>query len=195
MKLTSPVTLNLMTPVAMRAGLKLVGFEWNYQVWDTVTKPATIDHLYFWGKGETPDTLGATYIGIDESEDGHRVRFEYNSATTDYIHAHARAVVRTGSTTVSAPLIKHAPDLSWAHETKTEKYVEALAAKWQHLYDTERPLRLTEQFAIRLSVHLGDTGVPVNSEHKGAWGIKSVKGTPVDDVAEAVAQYLEATHS
>ena len=188
--LTAPLTIELMTVRTLRRALSHVGWLWTPVPW--VASASTRGHLYTWvaGPASQLEDRGSLYIGIDESTRGDRLSREYAMATEEYVHGHALAVLRNGAKAASGLLAQREVDLRWALGLRSPDCVARLFDEWIALRAGLRPLRLAEQFAVRCSLHLGDTGAPVNSQYKGAWASTSSEASTVNRLAELIAEHL-----
>lgn len=191
---TAPVTLNLVTIEALREGLAVVGIGWDPVPFDAMNPPRT-NGLYAWATNQ-----GAViYLGVGERAGGNglavRLADEIKWAQSDNIHGHALAVTRLGGQGVK--VVPHGGDIvaleafddSWIKNAIwSDKRKESALS---YVNDMREPsYRKVEQFSIRLSMHLGDVGAPVNSQHKSAWGISKGPGSAADNAAEIVAARL-----
>jgi hypothetical protein len=75
--------------------------------------------------------------------------------------------------------------LDWLSDTLVEAGVKAVAGLLADVAPTT-PVAVAEAIAIRLAIHLGDTGAPVNSADAGAWATNR----PADWAAFACARAL-----
>lgn len=179
--LTRKVELNLTTITAIKKGLEAVGIDWEYA--EGISDNTNI--LYSWYMGEESDSGAALYIGIDESKNGTRLRTETSLIKDDYIHAHALAMLRNKAKCVSGPLTYQPGKLSWVTN-------DWLLPRAEAVLNDLPTVQFAEKFAIRLSIHLGDFGVPVNSKEKSAWGFKdTTQARIIDLLAYNTAEYLK----
>jgi hypothetical protein len=201
MAFTAPITLELITPRGVIAGLEVLGVFW---------KPVPLDQsslqfdagLYAWVDGvgarsETGDLELASdlldrpilYKGIGEGElgVGGRLVKELGWIRPDAEHGHGRAMSTRNASAVVGPLEPAENDLAWLPDVVTT-YGEAIIRQWlEESRETPKQLiRTAEKIAIRLGIHMGDTGAPVQSQHAGAWGTDA----PHDWAAFAAARYL-----
>ena len=193
---TAPVTLHLATIDGISAGLAAYGILWDPQPFDIENPPQT-NGLYAWAT----DNRAVIYLGVGERASGDglatRVMTEIGWANAANVHGHALAVTGLGRRGVTvqpyAGEVTVDPDFD---QTRIETHQDW--ADIEHVMNAfrasrEAPVKEAEKLAVRLSVHLGDIGVPVNSQYKGAWGPKvgsSIYG--VDAAAElAKARLLD----
>lgn len=187
---TAPVTLHLTTIDGIVAGLAAYGILWDPQPFDIENPPKT-NGLYAWAT----DNRAVIYVGVGKRISGDglaiRVNSEIGWATPENVHAHALAVtglarrgitVRpyAGAVTVDPnfdPTTIDAED--WTDKQYVLNAVAALLAD---------PIKEAERLAVRLTVHLGDIGVPLNSQYKGAWGSKPGSSTYGADAAAEMAK-------
>lgn len=188
--------LNLTTPDDISEGLRRIGVSWN----PSPHSGESHDSLYSWVVGESQTGAvqrGVIYIGIDNSTTGGRVSDEH-SWRGEGIHAHGLALARTKAIAVLSPVVLQDADRvdeAWsALSTRSERYpgeVERGRAWFDEAVAEGKLLSACEKFAIRLTVHLGDVGVPVNAQYKNAWNMKldnSVRHA--DNVAFWVAKMM-----
>ncbi len=192
---TAPVTLRLATINGIAAGLREIGATWDPQPFALDNPPQT-NGLYAWATND--GAIIYLGIGVRATGDGlaKRISFEDGAATAEYIHGHRLAITRL--TKQGVRVRPYAGDVEvkeefngawireadWGDENKEH-------ALWVAADIKANPYKQAEKFAIRLSMHLGDIGSPVNSQHKSAWafGKSSAVGFS-DTAAEMVAARL-----
>lgn len=187
-KLLAETQILLATPETLAAGLALVGAQW------AVTEdPAGHERgLYasVSGRGRTQATQsGVLYIGIANGKGGLKQRTGYEESVRGGEHAHGMAIERNNARVVAGPVTYVDADLSWIRELIEAKELDPRAEKIITDWCADRTLPTVEEVAIRLAIHLGDTGAPVNSSRAGGWA----NDRPGDWVAFAIAQHLTAT--
>lgn len=194
--MTAKTELNLATPDDISEGLRRIGVSWN----PSPHSGKSHDSLYSWVAGESQAGAvqrGVIYIGIDGSTTGGRVADEHGWRS-EGIHAHGLALARTHAIAVLSPVVLQDADRvdeAWsvlsARSVAYPGEVEHGRAWFDEAIAEGKLLGACEKFAIRLTVHLGDVGVPVNSQYKNAWNMKvdnSVRHA--DDVAFWVAKMM-----
>ena len=166
--LTASTSLRLATPSALSRGLALAGLVWDPIPWESELpgQPG----LYAWVAPLEATALTACpvlYIGIGEDWVA-RVQEEQTWSTDEYIHGHGMMVNRTGAKAVGGPVSSGNYDL--------EALLSGLSPKGygkvNSFFDKGVPepyLHHAEHVAVRMAMHLGDVGAPVNSQYKGAW--------------------------
>ncbi|MEU5931062.1 hypothetical protein [Micromonospora sp. NPDC047187] len=190
--LTSLVTLRLATPTALRNGLALLGLRWSAQS-DDHDEAGTEVGLYCWvaaGFGQelvNPMQGAALYIGIGTGLRGWRgrLRKERSWIGEDSDHGHGMAMHRTGAKVVGGPVTYSPLPVDWLPHAGVEEGDRAIHRLVSDAASTQ-PVVLAEAIAIRLAIHLGDTGAPVNSAGAGAWATNN----PADWAAFACAKAL-----
>lgn len=189
--LTSSVMLRLATPTALRSGLALLGLRWSAQ---SYRQGAGIERgLYCWvaaGFGRElidPMQGAALYIGAGVGLGGWRGRLqdEWSWIGEDSDHGHGMAMHRTGATVVGGPVTYSPVPLERLPGTGVVAGDEAVAGLLADVAPAQ-PVAVAEVIAIRLAIHLGDTGAPVNSAGAGAWATDR----PSDWAAFACARAL-----
>jgi hypothetical protein len=165
----------LTTPTAIVHGLGELGIQWEATAHD-FTEPAKHSEpgLYTWVDGCSNAPImerPILYIGVATGAGGlgRRLANEMSWGSGDFIHGHGRAVHNRAASAVSGSLSQELVDLEWMNtqfevaNPQLEPAVEWLSASSTTL------IRRAEILAIRLSLHLGHTVAPVNSQHGGAW--------------------------
>ena len=99
-------------------------------------------------------------------------------ASADSEHGHGIAYYRNTATTVLGP-VSPPPgqvDLAWLDSLGlSDRAPEQIGLVLDKLRSDDRSRALAaETFAIRLSIHAGWVGTPVNSMHAGAWANDSI---------------------
>ena len=187
--LLSATTLQLVTPLTIQAGLRLIGVKW-----DVTTDVTSGRGLYCWVHGATPGdalTSGVLYIGIAEGMGGLQKRTVYEESGRGGEHAHGLALERTQARVVMGGVdTAVAVDLEWVDDLIANGLLSPNARAHMNAWRKNRPTKEVEEVAIRLAIHLGDTGAPVNSFHAGAWR----NDRPADWVAFAIARELTRRH-
>ncbi|MFD9817441.1 hypothetical protein [Streptomyces violascens] len=194
---TAPVVLNLTTPRAVSLAFAELGLGWAPVPLDM----ANIDGqagLYAWvdGRVDAPTTSlvdrGVLYWGVGTGAGGvvDRLRREIGYVGPGASHAHGIAVHRRAAVPVAAPVTVQDTDLEWLTSPAFDMKPEGVAIALHWLEEIkDNPLLLVkavEHLAIRIAIHFGDTGAPVNSTHAGAWENDS----PADWAAWGVVQHL-----
>lgn len=185
----APVTLRLTTPRLIIDGLRYIGLDWEAKPFDEVPAEDRRPGLYTWVDGIdlSRDLLdrAVLYTGVGEEKRGVRGRVAKERSWTSGDHAHGRMLERRraepvlGAVTIVDDLDLHFLDVLVENELLHEKAVDIIRGWGAYSSAIER----AEEFAIRLSIHLGDTVTPVNSQYAGAW--RNLR--PADWAAYAVA--------
>lgn len=187
-KLLAETQIFLATPETLAEGLAFVRAQWA-----VAEDPARQERgLYAWtsGRARTEATRsGVLYIGIANGEGGLKQRTGYEESGRGGEHAHGTAIERNDARVVAGPVTYEDADLSWVQALIEAKELAPRAEKIIADWCADRTLPAVEEVAIRLAIHLGDTGAPVNSSHAGSWA----NDRPGDWVAFAIAQLLTAT--
>ncbi|KJR10553.1 hypothetical protein UG54_00750 [Gordonia sihwensis] len=148
--------------------------------------------LYMWVDNlaqETDVTDNAVlYVGIGIGRDGVAKRVHYEHGfRQDGIHAHGLMLKRRNAHALLGEIADTGLNDDWMDWLVANDYLNAVAPdhirRWR---DTTDPVRSAERFAVRLSIHLGDTVAPVNSQYAGAWADDS----GADWAAVAAAQWI-----
>ncbi|MFF4507602.1 hypothetical protein [Streptomyces sp. NPDC001401] len=194
---TAPVALNLTTPRAVTLALAELGLGWEPIPLDVANNDRQAG-LYAWVDGLVDELAvdlvdrGVLYWGIGTGAGGavERVRREIGFVGPNATHAHGITVHRRAAVPIAAPVTVQETDLGWltspAFDIKPEG--AAIALHWlEEIKDSPSLLiKAVEHLAIRIAIHFGDTGAPVNSTHAGAWEDDS----PADWAAWGVVQHL-----
>jgi hypothetical protein len=188
--LLSETTLRLITPLTLQAGLRLIGVVWNVSDKEVADGAG----LYCWVHGARegdPLRSGVLYIGIAEGKGGLKTRTTDEESWRGGDHAHGIALERTHAKVVTGS-VDTAPDvdLEWVDDLISDGRLSPEARAHMNAWRKKRPTKEVEEVAIRLAIHLGDTGAPVNSFHAGAWR----NDRPADWVAFAIARELTRRH-
>jgi hypothetical protein len=186
-------SLNLMTPAALAHGLRLLGIEWSPAAVSADETDDATQGLYVWVDGgerndSNPTHAPILYIGKAAGVAGltKRVGDERRWATDEYLHGHARAMSRRKAGVLGGPVAFYGLDRSQlADVAKAFEHLSPASADAFDWLESDPSLILsrTEHIAIRLAIHLGDTGAPVNSHLAGAWDNKSVNASSADLLA------------
>lgn len=194
---TAPVALNLTTPKAVTLAFSELGLGWEPVPIDAAKVDGQAG-LYAWVDGlveepaADPVDRGVLYWGVGTGAGGfaERVRREISYVGPEASHAHGIAVHRRAAIPIAAPVTVQDTDLGWLTSPSFDIEPEGAAIALHWLEEIkDNPLLLikaVEHLAIRISIHFGDTGAPVNSTHAGAWENYS----PADWAAWAVVQHL-----
>lgn len=190
------VPLRLITPRLLSSALAIAGIQWKVAARKDSVLAKTEPGLYAWvdGRSDQADPLkaGILYIGIGESSKGvlDRIDYEDNVRTGD--HAHGLAISRRNAIAVVGSVESDlvAPDFvrNYVHsyDDLNERAIGHFDQWWESAQvDLQRAV---ERVAIRLSVHLGDTVSPVNSQFAGAW---NQDASDADWVAFSIARWME----
>lgn len=184
--------LRLTTPTAIAYGLRLLGVEWR--VGSAARGHSTEPGLYTWVDGGDGDALHAPvlYIGKAAGAAGLHRRLEDEQTWVNdggYVHGHARAMTRRNARVVGGAVALVSEEAqSFADVERPFMNVKpspAKALEWWSVNQTDT-LACAEQLAIRLAIHLGDTGAPVNSQFAGAWNTSAIKAGCIDMLAMLV---------
>ncbi|MCP2342031.1 hypothetical protein [Actinomadura rupiterrae] len=163
-------------------GFRLLGFDWSPVPFGESS--LTIESgLYAWvdGRGiamdsaspeppEDPLDRGVLYWGIGKGNEGvlGRLHDEVKWVTDDATHGHGMAMHARLASPVVGPVSRDdGYDISWIDQLLTEH-----GAQQVRLWLGDASLGVVqkaEQLAIRLVLHLGDVGAPVQSLFSGAW--------------------------
>lgn len=199
--MTVPTLLNLTTAEEIQRALAFVGIQWA----PSESPNGESGLLYAWGihangSVELHD-FAVLYIGKDVSA-GKRLRDELRWSGDDYIHGHALAIQRTQMTHVSARPYCELQSLDgvkaslsqlvtdhWSASEGAQAEIESCMRALDLLHSGD--LSQVEYFAIRVSIHVGDVGAPINSSGKNAWALKSPKAVPLDNLAYWAALHLK----
>lgn len=192
-QLTTSVLIRLATPLAVKECLGFLGFSWGPA--PAAGHESTADPvLYSWvAAGSIPDDglvrCGAIYWGIGEGADGGIGRLNMESAdmhSTPWMHGHGMGCQRLAARPVvgvvtrdAAILSNEGGDLDWMQDHlafKDAKRVGPAARAFQNALtwlqdDSRSATAQAEMLAIRIAMHLGDTGAPLQSRHASAWGV------------------------
>lgn len=197
---TAPLTLNLMTLDGLREGLAMLGVSWEPVVYDQEDPPLT-DGLYAWAtKNEGAVILLGTAV-----DGGYglvsELPFQLAVAkeSKKQFHGHARTLQRLDARGIEP--LPYAGDLtvdgsfdsSWltaagaqAFATYTPDMAREVLEAVAHL--RANPYKHIERFAVRLSMHLAETGFPLNHKYKDAWNAgRSRRPQALDEAAVIVA--------
>lgn len=191
---TTAVTLNLTTVHALIDGLAHIGIVWNPVPFDPES-PLESNGLYAWA---TPK-MAAIYIGIGERGNSkglkERLLYEIDGVQGAYVHGHALAIKRLNLATelvtpyagdlyfnydLDSTWVDNADNWSERGRTTVKNLIQSIQTGERSIY------RVAEKFCIRLSIHMGDTGAPVNATHKSGWK----NGSAEEVAAELVAAKL-----
>lgn len=196
---TTSVALHLATPTALRRGLRLFGLYWSPRAYareDLVARDHdTEPGLYCWVTAGPRDSLdgGVLYIGIGDGRTGwrSRLRDEWGWIGAEADHGHGMAMHRTNASVVGGPVTYVARPLGWLARALGDGNVGGIPLITGYVGGIGAGGRLTstkaaEAIAIRLAIHLGDTGAPVNSAGAGAWATNR----PEDWAGYAAARFM-----
>jgi hypothetical protein len=188
--LLSETMLRLITPLTLQAGLRLIGVTWHVRDKEVADGAG----LYCWvhgARGGDPLRSGVLYIGIAEGVGGLKARTTNEESWRGGDHAHGIALERTHAVVVTGSVKTSVDvDLGWVDDLIAEDRLSPTARPFVDEWRVERTYKEVEEVAIRLAIHLGDTGAPVNSFHAGAWR----NDRPADWVAFAIARELTRRH-
>ncbi|MCC3265907.1 hypothetical protein [Arthrobacter gengyunqii] len=196
---TTPFTLHLATIDGIREGLSLLGISWEPAVYDQENPPLT-DGLYAWATKEGAILYLGVALGhgfglvtelplqIALIKEG-RGQFHGQVRTLQRLKARGIEVLPyAGELTVDDSF-----DSTWltkAGEQAFATYTPAMAREVLEAADRLRakPYKHIERFAVRLSMHLAETGFPLNHKYKDAWNAgSSRRSQALDEAAVIVA--------
>ncbi|QIK63791.1 hypothetical protein G7068_11795 [Leucobacter viscericola] len=194
--------LNLTTAEEIKTALEFVGIDWE----PSAQPPTVPGLLYVWGihavSGNSLEDFAVLYIGKDVTA-GKRLEDEHSWSGDEYVHGHALAVQRTQMSPLAGnPSLKlaqpaedlraqisHLVSIGMNGTANTREEVDRCLLALDLLHSLN--LAIIETFAIRLSVHFGDVGAPINCSGKNAWAVKSKNGNPLDALAYWVSLHLK----
>lgn len=183
--LLAATTIHLMTPTTLARGLALVGVHWS-----VTEDPVDNEHgLYAWVSGQAgtpPLRSGVLYIGIANGRGGLKRRTGFEESGRGGDHAHGLAIKRNLARVVVGGVTHEVADLTWVRDLIADDEMAPRAEQIITDWCAAPSLNAIEEVAIRLAIHLGDTGAAVNSSHAGGWA----NDRPGDWVAFAIAQEL-----
>lgn len=189
------VPLRLLTPRLLTRGLERLGLHWSpirYSDNAGVEALSTQPGLYTWVDNlhvaADPLGQGILYVGIGVGANGvaGRVRRE-NAGRRDGVHAHGLMLKRRNALALLGGISDVGLESGWLDSLVANNHLNARGAENIARWRVEtHPVACAEQFAIRLSIHLGDTVAPVNSQYARAWADDS----SADWAAFAAAQWL-----
>ncbi|MET9587127.1 hypothetical protein ABZY10_29370 [Streptomyces sp. NPDC006539] len=186
MTLTAPVTLNLTTPRTVSKAMALLGIRWMPT---PVPGSALKDEhgLYTWvdGRGAfcqcgcgnvtLSDNLldrAILYSGVGESTSGviGRVIRETSFIGEGSDHGHGMAMYHRRGVPVIGNVELIPTDLNWI-DARIKPDGAEIARTWLTGIRTQPAtlFKAAERLAIRICIHVGDVGAPVNSTHAGGW--------------------------
>lgn len=188
------VSLSLATPQLLSDCLALYGFRWSPE---EPTETRTTDAgMYAWvdGKGGLPPmNSGVIYVGTGEGTGGVWGRLENEVSWRGGDHAHGLAIERLRATPLGGPVLRGSMNLGFLDDlvrlSRLKPGGPELIRKWI-CEDRTRDIRKVENLAVRLCIHLGDVGSPVNSQWAGAWA----NDTGADWAAFAAVEQLRRLH-
>lgn len=134
---------------------------------------------------------GILYNGVGESTSGviGRVSRETGFIGETSDHGHGMAMFRRLGVPVVGDVTQVPTDVSWI-DTQIRPDGAEIARTWlAHVTTHRQTLVKAEHLAIRICIHAGDVGAPVNSTHAGAWE----NNHAADWAAFAVAAQLRST--
>ena len=197
---TTHFTLNLATVDGIREGLSLLGIKWEPAVYDQEDPPLT-DGLYAWA---TKDEGAVIHLGVAVDE-GYglvgELPFQLAMAKESkrQFHGHARTLQRLSARGIEVLpyagelTVDDTCDSSWltaAGDQAFATYTPDMASEVLEAVGRLRanPYKHVERFAVRLSMHLAETGIPLNHTYKDAWGAgSSRRSQALDEAAVIVA--------
>lgn len=199
---TAPLTLNLMTLDGLREGLAMLGVSWKPVVYEHANPPLT-NGLYAWATTEGV----VLNIGTAWHRDGlglaMAIPAQIAAAWQDtWGHGHAVALQRLKARGIDVhPYVGGLESADVFDPAWLEVFVGQLGPEFIPKYRTDmlkaakrlraEPYEHAERFAVRLSMHLGDTGAPLNHTYKNAWSSgKKALSQALDAVANIVAARL-----
>lgn len=197
---TAPLTLNLATIDGIREGLSLLGIKWEPAVYDQETPPLD-DGLYAWAtenEGVVLQLGAAVDHGYGLTTE---VPLQIALAREDRrkFHGHARALQRLKARGVEVLpyagelTVEDSFDISWLTAAGEEVFSAYTPDMAREVLDAvarlrAKPYKHAERFAVRLSMHLAETGFPLNHTYKDAWTAgRSRRPQALDEAAVIVA--------
>ena len=184
------VALRLITPAVLSDALSVAGILWH----PVEPKEDTFRDrhgLYTWvdGRGGVdPRHSGILYIGIGRSKEGVLNRLDKESSWRGNDHAHGLAIARRDARALVGAVRRQPERPRFVDALISAAVLNERAADYFEQWWSREPLSAAEQLAVRLSIHLGDTVTPVNSQYAGAWNRDDYDA---DWVAFAVARWME----
>jgi hypothetical protein len=156
-------------------------------------------------------TGGIIYWGVGHDLDK-RLASELKGVAAAYVHGHGMASHRTGARPVRGEVDYNTnfDDYKWVRAV-TDQFAsigdedETYERYWTYLQRFANDLRnantrgpTIEKFGVRLSMHVGDVGAPVQSQHAGAWArdvraIGDGQLAVADRVALLVAEHFRSS--
>lgn len=188
------VALRLITPEILANALAVAGITWVPKD-PRQSDLAGGDGLYTWVDGlgvEDPLRSGVLYIGIGRSKEGVLDRLEKELSWRGNDHAHGLAIARRQARALVGRVDRAPEPPRFVAELVDAGLLNDRANHYFEQWWSRDPLSGAEQLAVRLSIHLGDTVSPVNSQYAGAWNRDDYDA---DWVAFAVARWLERQQS
>lgn len=199
--MTTKLNLNLTSAGDIRRALEFVGVNWDPTPVSGTQPVADGGILYTWGVGgESINDFAVLYIGKDV-RNGERINNEitWSDEAQNNYHGHALAVRRTGMRVIAArPELLPQPALDLKSAAALSYVAEKqLAGSTDHASCTRalkalstQGIRAFENFAIRLSIHLGDVGAPINAASKSAWALSSSTLSDLNELAYYAAHAI-----
>jgi len=200
---TSSHQFRLLTPAAAQEALELFGVTWAPRL-ERTGEPVNGRGLYAWVKepadGGSAEHGGVLYWGRGKNVDK-RLAEERSWTDDDYVHAHGVAARRNGAVAVRDAVNPNAASgkliaaRSVIASTGLDKGIYENAVR-AFRHDVEaNPEAAAERFVVRLSIHVGDIGAPINSQYASAWRIRMFSEAEKNRVYSADrAAYLAAVH-
>jgi hypothetical protein len=152
-----------------------------------------VAQLYTWVVGPTdrdgmPHHAGVLYIGIGTGADGWvgRIRREHGWVGPSAEHGHGMAMYRTKAIVIGGPVGYEPDPLAWLSGVDLPDKGRQIIKNYLATVGAQSPVAAAEKIAIRLAIHIGDTGAPVNSSGAGGWANDRAE----DWAAYAVAKLL-----
>lgn len=195
--LTAPATLNLTTTETAMRGLALIKASWNPRPY--APHDDGQDHgLYSWALTGHPATIPTRQMpvlywgsGIGAGGSAGRLQEEHGWIGADAWHGHGISTHRVGAAPLHGPVsFTPPPPQEWFEAALPPQWAEfgAKAARDFLVDDNINPTLKAEKIVIRLSIHVGDVGAPLNSRGAGAWATNA----PEDWVAIVLSARLRA---
>lgn len=196
---TTHFTLNLATVDGIREGLSLLGINWDPEVYDHGKAPLT-DGLYAWATKDEGVILNLASAWYKDGYGLLRILpVQMATALDTRYHGHARTLQRLKARGIEVLpyagelTVDDTYDSSWLTEAGDQAFATYTPDMAREVLDAvarlrAKPYKHVERFAVRLSMHLAETGIPLNHTYKDAWGAgSSRRSQALDEAAVIVA--------